>query len=66
MTFEEQIVEQVERGNDLEDEVKRLKSDKHVNGIKADAIEVFVRDCNEASFCLSFEAMQYCDKLRNK
>jgi len=39
MTYEDQIVEQVERGNDLEVEVKWLKSDEYVNGIKADALE---------------------------
>ena len=38
---------------------------KSINSIKADAIEVFARDCNETSLKLSMSAMEYCDNLRN-
>ena len=72
MTYEDQIVEQVTRGNDLEAEVKWLKSDEYINGIKADGVESYVDSLCGNCYVKVYknwikkDGRLYADKLRNK
>lgn len=52
--------------NIIDNEIGRalsLTSEQCLNSVKADAIEVFARDCSESSLKLNMSAMEYCDNL---
>ena len=73
MTCDEQVMRLVQRSNDFEKEVKRLKSDEYINGIKADGIEEATFKTRESMnegcqkwLCRVVELKKYANNLRNK